>query len=592
MRTSPQASDPAYTRAPRDSFAAEGVDAEVVAAQLLRSELAASSETVGLLRAAAPLAVRRGAPEAGISYLRRALAEEPSGEERTALLAELGRAELVTRDPAAADHLRQALAGCQDPLGRAAIRMDLADAVLNGDFGLRLDLLRKTLDELGDLAPDLSGRLEALIAGTAAIHAREGERIPDAMRRLSVLADGSGPAARIARLSLAFVMAIRSLRVEDVEAHVKWGLDGGRFIAEDASESVFAMWAGHALVTVDALEPACSLASEMIAAAARRGSIGGFVEGSLVRAFAELRAGMLAEARADAQAALDLARQHRLVWAVHGASYLAEILLDLGQPEAAGAVIEGARLNPGLVDSLPEVILFRARGIARWARGRIEEGIADVRAAGGLADAIGLGPMFPWRQHLALMLRSSSSSEARQLAETDLREANRLGLARGVGIALRTVAALGPDAEAVDLLKEAIGILENSPAVLELARAQLELGAALRRLHDQFAARELLRQALEIATRCGATPVAERARGEAVLAGARPRRPRLRGIHALTPSELRVARLATEGRSNREVAQALFITTKTVQDHLSSAYGKLQINSRAELATALAADGG
>ena len=73
----------------------------------------------------------------------------------------------------------------------------------------------------------------------------------------------------------------------------------------------------------------------------------------------------------------------------------------------------------------------------------------------------------------------------------------------------------------------------------------------------------------------------------ALLAGARPRRSRLSGVNALTPGELRVARLAAEGRTNREVAQALFITTKTVKDHLGSAYGKLQVSSRGELAGAL-----
>lgn len=93
-----------------------------------------------------------------------------------------------------------------------------------------------------------------------------------------------------------------------------------------------------------------------------------------------------------------------------------------------------------------------------------------------------------------------------------------------------------------------------------------------------------------IATRCGAVPIAERARAEALLAGARPRRLRLSGLHALTAGELRVARLAAEGRTNREIAQALFITTKTVKDHLGSVYGKLQINARAELAAALAGE--
>jgi DNA-binding CsgD family transcriptional regulator len=262
------------------------------------------------------------------------------------------------------------------------------------------------------------------------------------------------------------------------------------------------------------------------------------------------------------------------------------ILLERGQLDAAEAVIESAHLKAGLAGSVYEAVQRLGRGMVRCARGRTEEGIADVRAAGHVYEALKMSTG-PWRRVLALALPRSSINEARQLAETELGLARAVGVRRRIGIALRTVATLSPDANAVDLLREATTTLQDTPAVLELARAQLDLGAALRRLGHPLAAREPLRQALEIASRCGAVPIAERARNEARLAGARPRRSRLSGIHALTPGELRVARLAAEGRTNREVAQALFITTKTVKDHLSNAYGKLQVSSRAELAGAL-----
>src|SRR5437763_16853982 len=96
-----------------------------------------------------------------------------------------------------------------------------------------------------------------------------------------------------------------------------------------------------------------------------------------------------------------------------------------------------------------------------------------------------------------------------------------------------------------------------------------------------------MRLDLYLALRCGATPLAERAREEAVAAGARHRRPWTSGVHALTPSELRVARLAAQALGNREIAQSLFITTKTVSDHLTSAYRKLNISSRDQLVTAM-----
>jgi DNA-binding CsgD family transcriptional regulator len=73
-----------------------------------------------------------------------------------------------------------------------------------------------------------------------------------------------------------------------------------------------------------------------------------------------------------------------------------------------------------------------------------------------------------------------------------------------------------------------------------------------------------------------------------LVVGARPRRERLSGVDALTSSELRIARLAAEGRSNPQIAQALFVTRKTVETHLSNAYAKLDVAGRAGLASALA----
>jgi DNA-binding CsgD family transcriptional regulator len=93
---------------------------------------------------------------------------------------------------------------------------------------------------------------------------------------------------------------------------------------------------------------------------------------------------------------------------------------------------------------------------------------------------------------------------------------------------------------------------------------------------------------MEAAYRCGATALVERARTELHAAGARPRRIERTGADALTASELRVARLASDGLSNREIAQQLFVSPRTIQAQLRSAYVKLRIASREELAQAFA----
>ncbi len=131
-------------------------------------------------------------------------------------------------------------------------------------------------------------------------------------------------------------------------------------------------------------------------------------------------------------------------------------------------------------------------------------------------------------------------------------------------------------------------MLRESPAKLEHAKARTELGAALRRANRRSQAREQLRQAVELATICGAAPLAARAESELLATGARPRRVALSGIESLTPSERRVAEMAAEGPTNREIAQALFVTQRTVEVHLTSIYRKLRISSRSQLAAALA----
>ena len=115
------------------------------------------------------------------------------------------------------------------------------------------------------------------------------------------------------------------------------------------------------------------------------------------------------------------------------------------------------------------------------------------------------------------------------------------------------------------------------------AHSLAELGAALRRDGCRSAAREPLAEALDLAAHCGARPLAARVREELKATGARPRREWRTGLQALSPRELRVAQLAAEGRTNREIAYQLYVTLKTIEGHLARAYTKLGIERRHEL---------
>jgi DNA-binding NarL/FixJ family response regulator len=184
-------------------------------------------------------------------------------------------------------------------------------------------------------------------------------------------------------------------------------------------------------------------------------------------------------------------------------------------------------------------------------------------------------------------LRLGERERALELATSELEDARVFGAPRALGIALRTAGLARGGTDGIELLSESAAVLRESPAVLELARSLTELGGALRRAGRRASARELLAEALDLAARCGARPLAARARDELRATGARPRRELRRGVEALTPSELRVTRLAAEGRTNRQIAQELYVTLKTVEGHLARAYAKLGIAGRGELVEAL-----
>ena len=163
----------------------------------------------------------------------------------------------------------------------------------------------------------------------------------------------------------------------------------------------------------------------------------------------------------------------------------------------------------------------------------------------------------------------------------------RVGAPGALGMSLRTAAlAIGGDEE-LALLREAVAVLEHSPARLELAHALADLGAELSRCGRRTEGRDAQRRAISLAGQCGAVALAERAMAGLHAGPGRRARIELTGPSALTAAERRVCRQVAGGQTNREVAQALFVTEKTVERHLSSAYQKLGIRSRFQLASAI-----
>jgi DNA-binding CsgD family transcriptional regulator len=236
--------------------------------------------------------------------------------------------------------------------------------------------------------------------------------------------------------------------------------------------------------------------------------------------------------------------------------------------------------------------LLDARGRVRAIRGRHEEAAADFLAAGRLA-AGQRNPLLyaTWRSNAALSLaRLGDRDRARSLAEDELELAHAFGAPRGLAVALRALGVIEGGQIGLRLLRESLDALDGSEADLERMRSLVEYGAALRRAGKRIEAGRALGDALDLARDRGAGAVERRAAEELSIAGARAGKAARRGRAALSPSERRVAQLAANGLTNREIAEELFVTRKAVEWHLSNAYAKLGIHSRKELPSALSVD--
>jgi DNA-binding CsgD family transcriptional regulator len=173
------------------------------------------------------------------------------------------------------------------------------------------------------------------------------------------------------------------------------------------------------------------------------------------------------------------------------------------------------------------------------------------------------------------------------MAAEDLERARRWGAASGVGIAMQATALVGDADGSADRLREAVDFLARSPGRLEHAQALVDLGANLRRSNRRADARRILQEGLDLAERCDARALTARANTELLAAGGRSSDPLGVGVEQLTASERRVAELAAAGHSNPEIAQALYVTRKTIETHLGRVYRKLDISGRGELSDAL-----
>lgn len=562
-------------------LAASGAAPAHVATHLLAVRPRGDPAVMVPLLAAASQASSQGAPDAAATYLARALAEPPPRELRAQVLLELGVAQARAHPEQAIAHLSEALELMDDEHALADAALELTNALqFLGRPAAWQEILERVSERLTDGAA--IRRVEAELIWLASYRA---EQYPVAAARLArVKPQDCGE--DIAGRQLLALLASRAARAgrhpEQALRMARDALREGALVHERLAP-IFSV-PMTVLVHLDHFDEALAVCDAALQRSRRSGAIYLFALASGLRSDLFLRRGALADAEADAQAAVDAISS---IHSFHGSrKMLGEIRIERGDLSGAAVHLDNPQIGAGAPGSWEAALLMTSRGRLRLLQGRLREAVDDARAAGAWFRAMGTtNPAYaPWRSYAALALRQlDERDEARRLAREQLRLAREWGAPRALGHALTTAGVVEGGEAGLALLREAVDVLEGSPAILECAHALTELGSALRRCNQRAEARTFLTTALQLAEACGATALAQRARQELIATGARPRRAMRRGVDSLTPTEHRVSQLAAEGHTNRQIAQALFVTPKTIEVHLSHAYQKLGIRSRSQL---------
>jgi DNA-binding CsgD family transcriptional regulator len=579
---------------------AEGESAERVAAHLLLGRAEGNQWVVGRLRAAAREAQIRGAAQSTIRYLERALAEPPGPQLRSEVLAELGAAEATLGLDAAVGHLAAAAAAAGDPLARARLLLEQGHAEYGqGQHERAAAAYTAGLAELEAVPEEAaeSRRSElhdSLQIGYVVTAGLTPSLRAGAVRPWAELLERAEQRPRSRRQRILFAQAaLHSVLVGEPAgraaelAELSW--DHGALIEHETSGGQIWSALTGVLTVSGHLELALEVADAALDHARRRASPLTLATASYRRGLPRLWQGRVTDAITDLEHALEATRHGWHLFGRAARAHIALCLIERGEIARAEEQLAGAG-EVGRPQNLEDTFCLAARAELRLAQGRAADALEDAlrthRTVGGEIKALGY---CQWRTVAALsLLALGERDRALTLAGEALDVADEIDVLHARIRARRVLGLCEGGAAGLRALEQAAALGAQGPPRLETIRALVDLGAALRRANQRAAARVPLQQAADLARGGGATALEQRARTELAAAGARPRREwLLSGPAALTPSERRIAELAAAGQSNREIAQMLFVTPKTVEYHLRNTYRKLNIGGRGELADAL-----
>jgi DNA-binding CsgD family transcriptional regulator len=571
-----------------------GASAEEISAHLLATEPASDAQVVATLHEAARAAAARGAPEAAVRLLRRALLEPPTEDARVSVLLDLGSAEHEANLPEATDHLLDAHHLAADPLARGEALRRTAVAI-GGDQRAQQQLaehLDRSIAEVEPLDRELALELEAARLKGVMISPDSG---PETLARLQRVGElkGATPGECVLLARLAQYLMDVGRPAAEVAAVAERAIADPRTLEVEGPDSFWLLSCALALALAqcERFAPLDALLDRALDLARERNSAAAFALVSGHRARLAHRRGAPRDAEREARAALDSGALYRH-YALAVTSELISALTDQGRLDDAQVTSDQTGFGERLPDHRAMTPLLISRGVLHHTQGHRERAVIDLRDAleriGRYATGTTSG--MDARVLLATTLHELGRREE-ALAEADkaLAIARSWGTPGMVGMALRARTLVAAGEDCIDQLHAAVEHLASSPLRLEHARALIDLGAALRRSGRRADCRKPLRTGLGIAERAGAAPLAQHARDELNASGARV--PRHHVGDELTPSERRIVEMAAAGMSNPQIAQALFVTTKTIESHLGRAYLKLGVKSRHELTRALASPG-
>jgi DNA-binding CsgD family transcriptional regulator len=549
----------AHARAARLLFEADA-PGERVAEHVLKARSVRLPWAVDLLREVG-----------GVEHLERALEEHLSDEDRLSIEVELGHAEHLEDNKLGRDRVRDALMRCEDPQLAANVALSLIQRMCTGSdahFAVSLAIM-----VIARLLPEDRDLVWNLVCTTYLLSANRDARMANCAGKYFDDLIGDVPQDPNLRRARSALLAVGNARSGDSSAeavgHALEALEGTWVdvfgepylftflvpVLGDDPEHINKLWLTHSTAPVSH-DP--HLRRGMLSMIARACAFHN--NGDLARAYTFLTP-PVSTGNLDCPSVL------------LATAKLAEVCIEMGQfDEAAPLVtVDG--------DLLQHINVVYARGRLKLASCHAEGALEDLLEAGRRLAAREMPnpALMAWRHHaVRAHLALGNRDDAARLAHEELDLAKRWGSPRVVGTALTSV---GISTDDVDVLAEAEQVLAATPHRLLHAQSLYWLGHHLRRKGRTEAAAPHLSRSFELARQLGAHPLAKLAGDEV--------RDEDDQVQGLTKQENRVARMAVQGLTNRQIAETLHLTRRTVELHLSSAYRKLGITGRAELVAAL-----